>query len=127
MKHLSIIPQRKTMDCGVACLAMILRLAYEDVYVAVCQVDRKASRHGLAIHEIQSVAKLCGVNLERRRVYDLESDEGILSVRARPDFWHFVVLCNGAIVDPDAGRIFFDADDYLTEHSARACTLLVAA
>lgn len=126
MKHLSIIPQRSNMDCGVACLAMVTRMPYEDVYVATCQVDRRAARRGLAVHQVQAIAKLCGLPLVRRRSYDLEADEGILSVRSETN-WHFVVLCNGAIVDPDAGRIFFDADDYLTENKARACTLLVTA
>lgn len=126
MKHLSIIPQRQDRDCGISSLAMLLRMPYEDIYVAVCQVDPKASKNGLGLNDLQAIAKLCGVTLIRRRSYDLDTDEGILSVRSAKH-WHYVVLCNGAIVDPDAGRIFFDADDYLTEHNARACTLLVAA
>lgn len=113
------------MDCGVACLAMLLGLPYEDVYVAACKVDRRFARLGLAMHEMQSIAKLCGVRLARRRLYDIEADTGILSVRAAK-YWHFVVLFRGVVVDPDAGRIF-DADEYRAIHDARFCTLLMAA
>lgn len=109
---------------------MLARLPYEDVYVAACKVDPKAARCGMEMHKLQSIAKLCGVTLVRRRAFDLETDVGILSVREASGgkhWWHMVILANGCIVDPDGARFYFDASDYLAENNARACSLLVAA
>jgi hypothetical protein len=129
MDSLSIVPQRRKMDCGVAALASLLGIPYEDVYVAACAVAPNVARHGLYLHEVRSVALKLGTPLIARRSYDIETDVGILSVRGKSkgkktEFWHYVVLRKGDVIDPDGARII-DADDYFAEQRARPCTLLV--
>lgn len=126
MHSLSIIPQRQRMDCGIAALAMLCGLPYEDVYVAACHVDKKGARRGLNLKQLQAIAERCGFRLERRHKYDLDEDGGILHV-ARTDKWygHYVVLFKGVLVDPDGGRVCDPADYLILPIQAR--TLLVRA
>jgi len=129
MDSLSIVPQRRKMDCGIAALAMLLGVPYEDIYVAACKVAPTHHREGLNLREVQAIAQSFGTVLERRRAYDIEADIGILSVRGpsrtrKTDWWHYVVLRRGDVVEPDGARII-DADDYFAVQQARPCTLLV--
>jgi hypothetical protein len=122
-KRLTVIAQRHKMDCGIAALAMLLGLSYERVSVIAYAIAADVATTGLNLKEIQAIAQHCGVSLDRHRTYNLETGLGILSVR-RPTWWHCVILRQGIIVDPNAGRIF-EARDYLSSQKARACTLLV--
>lgn len=122
MLRVKVVPQKQDMDCGVACLAMLLDLSYEDVYVEVAKVDRWRSKRGLYITQIKKVASALGKELSYKRKYDLEDVVGILSVDFK-DSSHVVILYYGVIVETD-GTVWLH-DDYLLVNEAKPCSLLV--
>jgi ABC-type bacteriocin/lantibiotic exporter with double-glycine peptidase domain len=120
-----IVFQRAAADCGVACLAMLLGLTYENVLVAVAQDNPDVCAEGMYLRDFRRAARRLGYRLSARRVYDLDADTGLLRVDAKK--WsqaHVVVLREGLIIDTDG--TLFDADVYLASKKARPGYLLVA-
>ena len=108
-------------DCSVACLAMLLKLPYEDVLV---RFRHNVMAEGATTRQIQAVARLLGTPLRYRTRVDLEQDAGILCVGSKD--WstdHVVMLQNELVIDTDAS--VWDADVFLTAHNATANGLLV--
>lgn len=125
-----VIAQRRSMDCGVAALAMLLAQSYEDTYAAATRIAPRVQRNGLYLKELVAIAAQLGARLERRHSgrYSLDDDDGILSIRrSAPESkirWHFVVLRRGIILDPD-GPMVVDVADYFALTHTKPCTLLV--
>lgn len=129
----SLIRQRADGDCGIAALASLACMAYEDVYHVVAKVDRYAQgKLGLNNKDIIIAARLLGLTLEPTRSYDPDVDSGVLRVRwsgtrgRKNRGGHFVALKNGLIFCP-TDAIAYDVTDYLAMYGGRACTLLRAA
>lgn len=126
------IAQRRSFDCGVACVAMLCHVDYADAfYVAAKVAGRGKIRQGLNVGQLAKVAEQFQRPLVRvtwQRV-DLEEDVGILGIRWNDKpAWadgHWVVLRRGTIIDPDptSPRVW-DADIYLKHYKARFGTLL---
>ena len=118
---LQVIPQRHTMDCAVACLAMVIGKSYEDVLMAF---DHNVIRYGATIRQTQAAARVLGYRLSwSRKLGDLETDTGILSIRSSN--WktdHLVVLKDGIIVDTDA--TLWDQDVFMAAYSAVAMSIM---
>lgn len=126
-----VISQRKDWDCGVACLAMLLKVPYGDVAALVrAEIDpRKLRRRGLVILDMQAMASHLGSPLRlvhRSRAYLSTHRDGILGmVGGEMDrAGHWVVLKAGALVDPDGGEVW-DVWEYAARHKARPTVLLV--
>ncbi len=123
-----IVRQRGDADCGVAALALIAQVSYEDCYVAVAQVDKRhRGKNGLHNREVIAAARKLGLRLTSTRAYDLDDDEGVLRIRwndpKRSHGGHFVALMNGTIGCPSDGMPL-PWRDYLIRWDARPATLL---
>ena len=106
------------MDCGVACLAMLLSVSYEDALLAMGRYT------GAYIREVKAAAKRLKKPLRFTRKFDLENDTGILAVKSekwRTD--HLVVLKDGLIVDTDGS--IWDHDVFMSANVATGLSLLV--
>jgi hypothetical protein len=115
---LSVVLQRHGMDCGVACLAMLLNVSYESALLAMGRFN------GACIREIKAAAVRLGTPLRLTRKFDLEHDTGILAVRSPK--WgsdHVVILKDGLIVDTDGS--IWDQDVYVGVYKITALSLLV--
>lgn len=116
---LSVIPQRHTMDCAVACLAMLVGATYEAVLLAF-----GAELHnGTDTKRIKAAARHLGFKLRWTRRIDLETDTGLLAVRSTA--WkhdHLVVLKEGLIVDTD--MTIWETDVFLAAYAATPMSLL---
>src|SRR5262245_51455634 len=94
-----VVTQRHQMDCGVACLAMICGVSYENALVAVAQVAPNVCVSGMWTKEIRQAAQRLGYRLRVKRRVDLENDTGILNLSAHA--WaseHVVVLREGLLI-----------------------------
>ena len=122
---IKVIPQRAPADCGVACLAMLCGVSYENALVAVAQEQPNVCVRGLWLKELRGAARRLGYRLKTCRSYDLETDTGILNLSSKK--WkleHLVVLREGLVIETDG--TLWDADLYLKSHRATAGTLLIA-
>lgn len=117
---LQVVPQRHTMDCSVACLAMLLGVSYETVLMAF---RHNVIAQGATVRQIRQAASFLGRNLRWSRKFDLESDTGILGVRStRWKSEHVVVLKEGLVVDTDA--TVWDTDVFISAYEAQAVSLM---
>lgn len=118
---LQVIPQRHDMDCGVACLAMLLGKSYEDVLMSF---KHNVVRSGVTLRQLRHAAKRLGFCLSwSRKLGDLDTETGILCVRSvkwRND--HLVVLKDGMIVDTDA--TIWDQDVFMAAYEATPVSIL---
>lgn len=124
------VRQRKDGDCGVAALAMFLEMTYEDCYHVFAQVDKQC-RGGLGLYQkdIIAAAAKCGRKLVRKRKFDLDEDEGVLSViwpKGSKYRGHYVTLRRGLILDP-AIDVTMDHEQWMRLNPCRLGTLLVDA
>lgn len=116
--------QRAPGDCGIAALSTYLNLQYEDVLGAAVKQTRRARVHhsGMFTREITSTAKRLGVALRLRRSFDLETDEGVLTLEKKGEA-HAVFLKNGLVFDGDGTASEFDF--YLSTSGYKPMSLLV--
>jgi ABC-type bacteriocin/lantibiotic exporter with double-glycine peptidase domain len=126
----TIVRQRAEGDCGIAALAMVVGLAYEDTYIEVAKVDpRWRGKRGLYNRELVVVAQRLGLELQPTRRFDLDHDDGVLRIRVNGhtsplhEHGHFVALIDGEVGCPHLAQRL-PVRDYLARVDARACTLL---
>lgn len=124
-----MVRQRGDGDCGVAALAILAEVPYEDAYVAVAAIDpKRRGKSGLFNRQLIAAAAELGIDLAPTRRYELDDDEGILRVR-----WndpkrgglggHFVAVKAGVIYCPSDGNPIAWSE-YLERFQARPCSLL---
>lgn len=124
-----MVRQRADGDCGVAALAILAEVPYEDAYVAVARVDpEKRGKSGLFNRQVVAAARELGLTLSPTRAFDLDDDEGILRVRfekPKPgtEAGHYVAVKASLICCPSDGNPVAWRE-YLERFQARACTLL---
>ena len=122
---LRVVLQRHEMDCGVACLAMICGVSYENALVAVAQVVPNVCAVGIWSTQMQVAAKHLGFTLKTRRRVDLEADTGILTLSSKK--WpsdHVVVLREGLVIETDG--TLWEPDVFIRHYGAKVGTLLEA-
>jgi len=119
------VRQRHGADCGVACLAMLTGVSYEEALVAATNKPETFCKSGLFPADLKRAAKALGYTLRAKKRFDLETDTGILWVLV-PTFAspHLVVLWEGLIIDTDGG--LYKQDVYMAVNEAKATTLFVA-
>ncbi len=118
---LQIVPQRHSSDCAVACLAMLLGVSYEAALLAMRKPQ--AMTCGVKVRDILAAARRLKRPLRFRRKFDLETDTGIVGLRAAK--WpseHVAILKEGLIVDTDA--TIWETDCFLAAYDAKAISLL---
>ena len=124
---MKLVAQRGVGDCGVAALATLLGLSYEDVYTEMAKRDVRRGKSGTTFRHLIRIAARFGVVLRLRLKMDLDESEGILAVEwlttGHPTTQHVVILFHGLIIDPADGE-FLDADEYLAKNQARAVSML---
>jgi ABC-type bacteriocin/lantibiotic exporter with double-glycine peptidase domain len=133
----TIVRQRRRSDCGLAALANLLQVTYEDAYVEAVKVSAKGVRtNGLLMRELVEIAKRLGRQLRPlhfQRVRALLKDEeqwsGILGINwtaqhdgcAKCDpIGHWVTVHKGVVMDPDDNPPrAYDPDEYIALHPGR--------
>jgi hypothetical protein len=126
----TVVKQRGEGDCGVAALASLTGIPYEDVYVQAAKVDKRhRGKNGLWNYEVVAIARRLDVRLRPITTFDLDTDEGVLRVyftgprsKTSPG-GHFVAVKGGVIGCPADGgeRPWLE---WLNANSAYAGTLL---
>lgn len=103
---------------------MYLGESYENVLGAAVRTTKSARVHhrGMFTREMRQTAKRLGIALRIRRGFDLETDEGILTLMHGVDE-HAVLLKAGLIFDGD-GTVWEPAL-YLAHYSYRPLSLMV--
>ena len=114
---------KTTHDCAVVCLAMYLGKPYPEVVQAA---PANALKRGMFITDIIRTAAALGTVLHNRRRFDLKDDTGLLRVSPLKtgEQPHLVLLLEGLIYDPSAGRLWLDVDTFLATERYRPTTLL---
>jgi hypothetical protein len=109
-----VVKQRGSADCGIAALAMVLQLPYEDVFAAVAKIERRwAGRRGLYATSVQAAALRLGTRLRKRRKFDPATHDGVLRVsRDKQEGAHWVALIDGLVFDPTDLEVWH-LEDYL--------------
>lgn len=120
-----VIEQRESSDCGVAVLAMLAGISYEDALRVACGVDEEGASDGLFISQLIAAAADLEITLKRRRRFDITKDSGILYlVHKKNDFdRHVVLLKRGIIIDTNT-TVWFDPAKFLRFHKYNASLLL---
>jgi hypothetical protein len=125
-----LVTQRAEGDCGIAAMATLLELEWEDLYLAAaCVDDKRRGKSGLSLKSMIAIGTVLGVTFKgKRKPINLDTDEGILNVdwdkRHKYKYsGHYVVLGLGVIVDPHDGSIS-DPEEYLASRGGRLGTLL---
>ena len=132
-RGVTVVPQRKEWDCGIAALAMLLHKPYGDIARVAREIAprQQLRARGLSLAQVEQVAAYFQTTTERRyrradasHLLGMTGILGLLSPKMHPA-GHWVVLKSGnTVVDPDGGEVW-DTDDYLRHWQARPCTLLV--
>ena len=130
LPFVTLVIQRQHGDCGLAALAMLLGLSYEDV-LAAAVTRRRPKPHvgGMYTREVTFLARRLGTPLAFTRTWDLETDCGLLTVEktkitAADTFTqHLVLLKFGLVFDTD-GTVW-EPETYFAQHDFRPVSLLV--
>lgn len=127
---MGLVRQRGDRDCGVAALASLAGITYEDAYVAVAAIDPVTrGKGGLHNYQVVAVAERLGLTLEPTRAFDLDEDDGILRLRwngrkgKRNVGGHFIAVRDGFALCPSDG-VPLPWREYLEQNDGRAGTLL---
>jgi ABC-type bacteriocin/lantibiotic exporter with double-glycine peptidase domain len=115
-------------DCGVATLAMLAGVMYEDALAAVLPYQPAVLQVGLTWPQMQKAARRLGLKTRVKRRYDINESSGILHVapQAKQGDEHFVILWEGRIIDGN-GDEWKDPDDFLEHYHYEARGLLTIA
>lgn len=122
---LRMVLQRHARDCGVAVLAMLCGVSYEEALVAVSAEAPLVLTHGVTTAQLKRAAKRLGHRLRSTTRYDLESDTGALCVRNHR--WptdHLVVLAADRIIETDG--LLWEPDTFFKHYLAQPGMLFVA-
>lgn len=130
MTGTTVIRQRTDWDCGVAAIAMLLNIPYNDVAATVRAIitDPKLKKRGLILYQLEDVIEYHGFKTKRvyRKKDYLEGATGILGLNGgtMDSAGHWVLLRDGMIVDPSDASVN-DPDDYIKENNCRPATMVV--
>ncbi len=118
--------QKSTIDCVMACLAMILGVPYVDVVHAAAKVDPTLIRTGCTYPETRRVAKTLGRDLRYADHTQLDEATGILfHTRGRSMKYHAVVMFNGSLIDPSSGLIYLPEAYFAANPTFKPARLMV--
>jgi len=116
-RRVPVIPQMSAVECGAACLAMILNYYGQKTSVSECRAHCGVGRDGLTARAIASSARHYGLRVKSYSL-DLADFKYVqLPAIAHWNFSHFVVVERWSpkiveIVDPAVGRCQLTADEF---------------
>lgn len=128
MPPLRHVPQRGPWDCGVASLASLLGVEYEEAERAIAlSCGRLVPIRGMKVQELICAAAFLGRTVWRQVPFDPYTSRGIGSFRGHAahgaPWWHFAPMDAGVVLDPESHAWLLD--DYLEATGGRLCSLLV--
>lgn len=109
-------------DCGIASLAMLCGVMYEDALAAFAD-PAEVLQKGVSWPMMKAAALKLGIRTTVKRKYDIHESTGILNV-IRPKDEHLVLLWEGRIVEGN-GELWKNPEDYLKHYKYTAKGLLV--
>ena len=116
---ISPVIQLSTMDCAVACVAMLTGHPYSDVFAGSKLTTRIVRKSGAIEVDLRRMARGVGAKLHKVKAkdVDLDDDTGILWIGSTNDKipGHAAVLFRGALIDPGTGLIW-DPHIFLAEN-----------
>lgn len=124
--------QKDSGDCAICCLVMLLGKTYPEIVKAspseYLGKPYSCVKDGMTGKMMIETAAKFGATLKTVKKFDLQEDDGILTVRKLTaksgSDSHAVLLINGKIMDPMDGRLWFDVEDFLRVNEYRTGTLL---
>lgn len=127
MVRTALVTQRRERDCGIAALATILGVSYDDANDAVIATLGKRLGAGVFATTLVRAAAFLKRKLVNKRRFDPDEARGILGLECEAKGGHFVVLLgDGVVFDPEDG-VLMDLDDYVQLHGFKLCALLAPA
>lgn len=123
-----IILQLNDVECGLACLAMIVSYHGQKTSLSACREFCATGRDGLTAQGIAKAARLYGLQVKAYSVTELDSFKHVpLPAIAHWGFNHFVVVEKWStktvtIVDPASGRQRLSKDDFSTSFTGVVLT-----
>jgi hypothetical protein len=117
-----MVEQRHDTDCGVAVLAMMLTVSYEEALMAIGPEKPTVLIKGVWMPELTRAAQALGTTLRHRDSWDYANDDGI--VRVSNKTWAHVVLLRGGLFW-NTDRTVWRPDDYLKAKRVKARSILV--
>lgn len=115
-------------DCGLACIASIIGVRYENVLAEASRVKPTGYPHtaGLYLSDMIRIADRLGLKLRKKRACNLEKDEGILTIAWKKNRFthHVVVLVKGLIFDL-ADMTVWEPNEYAKAHRAKFGAILI--
>lgn len=107
-------------DCTIAALELACGVTYESALAAALAHDPDVLRTGMLLKHVCGAATLLGYKTTLHRVYNLEEDTGILSVRQprHKGSDHVVYLWEGRIIEPmdERRQLWLSADQFLKHY-----------
>lgn len=126
-----VVTQRRSMDCGLAALANLLGMRYEDLFVEAVKLRKAGVKDGFTMYELVEIARRVGrpvKTLHWKKVQDRIDDDdftGVLGiVWKRPGRnqarGHYVYLKNNIVLDPADNPVRpYELDQYLLEQNGK--------
>ena|SRR3990167_2091815 len=108
----SIAPvvQLSTMDCAVACVAMLTGHPYSNVFAGSTPTAKIVRKSGAVQKDLRRLARGVGATLHKIRAadVDLDDDTGILWLGSTKESipGHAAVLFRGTLIDPGTGLLW---------------------
>jgi hypothetical protein len=111
-------------DCGVATLATLAGVTYEEALAAVVRYQPAVLQSGLNWPDMQKAARRLGLKTRIARRYTLAEDTGILRLIDKKKDEHFVFLWAGRIIEGD-GEGWMDPAAYLKQYGYKPAALMI--
>lgn len=128
-RRVPVLLQVSAVECGAACLAMILNYYGRTTKVAECRLQCGVSRDGLTLQAIAQAARQYGLRAKAYTVTNLDDLKYVtLPAIAHWNFDHFIILEHWStdlitIVDPAGGRRQISYDEFHTNFTGVLLTL----
>lgn len=129
MKEKNFVSQESINDCGVACLAMILKQFGINNSVSRLRKEMKLDKNGTSAYEIIRVSKKYGINAEAYKDYNINKSQNfpLIAHVIKNKLQHFVVVLrvrkNKVLVaDPAKGVMEVQLKDFIKIYTGIAIT-----
>lgn len=129
MKEKNFVSQESTNDCGVACLAMVLKQFGINISADKLRKQIKLDKNGTSAYEIIRVSKKHGINAEAYKNYNINKSQNfpLIAHIVRNKLQHFVVVLevrkNKVLVaDPAKGIMEVLLKDFAKTYTGIAIT-----
>ena len=122
-----VVLQRRTDDCGVATLAMLLNVTYDDVWTDLMKIRSDVPTDGISEQLMRRLASMAGYDLQSVPPggYPVGWCHGIIGIDFPHGDGHWAFTSYGYLYDTD-GYVWV-VEDYLAYHQVQLGPLLTLA